>query len=146
MLFLFTMRAFAWLFIILFILNLPLIFFYVNGLGPANEGRPASGQFTDVFAMLSIGNIGTSDYSCANVNIAKNKKRLMFNCPYGTMRQLTSFGLQKIDNQTCTKNGGQYIGEVDRFDDLQFDCNWDNGMTPDGKEALMAEFMSNCYD
>lgn len=42
-LFLYTMRAFAWLFIILFIINLPLIFFYVKGLGPANEGRPASG-------------------------------------------------------------------------------------------------------
>jgi len=35
---------------------------------------------------------------------------------------------------------------VDRFDDLQFDCNWDNGMTPAGKEQLMAEFMTNCFD
>ncbi len=42
-----------------------------------------------------MGNLGVSDYTCANINMGKNEKILRFNCPYGTMRQLTAYGLQK---------------------------------------------------
>ena len=30
--------------------------------------------------------------------MGKNEKILRFNCPYGTMRQLTAYGLQKQPN------------------------------------------------
>jgi len=42
---------------------------------------------------MSMGNLGVSDYTCANINMGKNEKILRFNCPYGTMRQLTAYGL-----------------------------------------------------
>ena len=44
------------------------------------------------------------------------------------MRELFEFGLQKIDNQSCTYEAGTFLGENDAWDDLQFDCNLDNGL------------------
>jgi len=71
---------------------------------------------------------------------------MRFNCPYGTMRQLTSFGLQKLDNQSCTDDAGTYIGENNAWNDLQTDCNFDQGMHEPGKQRLMDQFESKCYD
>jgi hypothetical protein len=72
------------------------------------EGNLAGMNITEVennstssgpdIAMFSLGNLGTSDYSCANFNFARNNNTFIFNCNYGTMREFTSFGIQKIDN------------------------------------------------
>lgn len=87
--FLLTQKAFAWLFLVLFLLNMPLMFFYAKGSGdPALQG-PQSFQFTDLFAYISLGNMGVSDYTCANLNVARHEKVLRFNCPFGTMRDIT---------------------------------------------------------
>jgi hypothetical protein len=134
-LYLYTMKAFAWLFLLLTLLNIPLMIFYVNGQGPYAKERVSSGQFTDVFAQLSIGNLGVTGFACSNFNLAAAHPTLRWNCPYGTMRELFSFGMQKLDNQSCTKSTGTYIGEggdSENWDDIQIDCNLDYGMTAEG--------------
>ena len=95
-LFLMTVKAFAYLFLVLTIINIPLFFFYSSGGGVATDpDEPQSTSFTDVFGIMSLGNLGVSDYTCSNLNIAKvgyntfDKKKLFFNCPYGTMRNFT---------------------------------------------------------
>lgn len=41
---------------------------------------------------------------------------------------------------------GYYIGEYDRKDDLQLDCNFENGLSEFGKKAVMEEFDSKCFN
>jgi len=92
-LFLMTQKAFCWLFLFFCILNFPLIFFYAKGSGnPENQGAE-SFDINSLFGMISLGNIGISDYTCANANVGNNEKTFRFNCPYGTMRELSEFGL-----------------------------------------------------
>jgi len=79
------------------IINIPLIMFYMRG-GGKESGGVKSEQFTDFFGKISLGNLGISSYTCANINLGKNEKILRFNCPYGTMREFSTYGLQKIDN------------------------------------------------
>lgn len=116
-LYLHTMKVFAWLFVFFTILNIPLFMFYVNGQGPS-AGKQGTGQFTDVFGALSIGNLGVSDFTCSNFNAARTVNKLRFNCKYGTLRELFEFGMQKIDNQSCVRNDGNFIGEGDSWNDL----------------------------
>lgn len=122
-LFLMTQKAFAYMFFLFMIINIPLIIFYSAGHGGVKDDKKDA-QFTDVFGQLSIGNLGVSDYACANLNIAKvgynsfDKKKLQFNCPYGTMRNFTQYGIQKKDNQSCTDNNGFFLGEGNKTDDL----------------------------
>lgn len=100
-LFLMTQKAFAYLFAIFLLINLPLFFFYWTGGGSALDAEEGDkgAQFTDFFGYVSLGNLGVSDYACSNLNVAKvgynsyDKKKLYFTCPYGTMRELTQYGL-----------------------------------------------------
>jgi hypothetical protein len=94
-LFLMTQKAFAWLFIILFLINIPVMMFYSQGSGNPEDKGPESSAITDIFGLMSLGNIGVCDYTCANINVAMYQKDMFFNCPYGTMRELVGFGLQK---------------------------------------------------
>lgn len=132
--FLMTMRAFAWLFLWLFIINLPLLIFYQGGgTNPEAQG-PKSFQFTDAFGAISLGNMGVSDYACSNVNVARNHKNFTFMCPYGEMRFLGDLGLQRKANQSCYDLFDTYLGEGDYLnDDFNLDCNMQNGLTPYGK-------------
>ena len=57
---------------------------------------------------------------------------MSFTCPYGTIRELYEFGMQKVDNTSC-KTNGYYIGEGGGWDDVQLDCNFEFGLTPEGK-------------
>jgi hypothetical protein len=98
-LFLFTMKALFYLFLIFTIISIPLIVIFVNGSGPSDEYK--GGQFTNIFGKLSLGNIGNSDHACSSINFANYEKEFDLKCPYGQMTELTAFGLQRIDNQTC---------------------------------------------
>lgn len=144
-LYLFTMKALAYLFLLIAIINIPLFMFYVNGQGPVAASRTKSGQFTEVLSRLSVGNLGVSGMTCSNVNLAQNLYNLTFSCDYGTMRQLFQFGMQKIDNQSCTTNG-LFIGEGSTADNFQIDCSFDYGLTEQGRADLMQQFDANCFD
>jgi len=148
-LYLYTMKAFAWLFLLFTLLNIPLFVFYVNGQGPYAKERVSSGQFTDVFARLSLGNLGVTGFACSNFNLAAAHPTLRWNCPYGTMRDLFAFGLQKLDNQSCVKSTATYIGEggpAENWDDLQTDCTLETGLTPEGYQAFLDLYQESCYD
>jgi hypothetical protein len=96
-LFIMTQKAFMYLFLILVIINLPLFFFFVRGGAPETDGVQ-SNQFSDKLARMTLGNMGTSDYTCSNINLARNEKVFNLQCNYGTMRYFSEFGLQKVDN------------------------------------------------
>ena len=140
-----SQKALSYLFLLFLILSTPLFFFYARGNGPAGSGTESK-QITDYIAMISLGNLGTNEYTCSNINVGKNEKTFRFVCPYGTMREFTEFGLQKHDNQSCTYNAGTYLGENNKWDDLQFDCTYDLGLTDYGKSNLTKEFQEKCYD
>lgn len=105
------MKALMYMFLVFALLNIPLFMFYVNGQGPEAAKNPQPARFQDVFGRLSIGNLGVSDYTCGFVNVANNQTEIMLNCPYGTMRELTQYGLQGVDNLTCSNLMGHFIGE-----------------------------------
>jgi hypothetical protein len=67
-LFLMTMKAFFFLFAFFAIINIPLFFFYLRGAGP--QGASTGGNFVTMFGAMSLGNIGTSSYTCATLNMA----------------------------------------------------------------------------
>ena len=60
------------------------------------------------------------------------------------MRNLTQYGLQKRDNQTCTDKKGFYLGEGNVTDALHIDCNLENGLSDFGKVQLMGQFEGKC--
>ena len=141
-LFIMTHKALLYLFLFFFAVNFPLMFFYAKGSGKPQDDP----NFTDIFAKVSLGNLGTSDYTCSSINAARAEKTFSMECKFGTMRYLTEFGLQKRDNQTCTDKNGYFIGEDNKWDDLQYDCTFDSGLTPAGKQALLDTFNEKCYD
>ena len=77
---------------------------------------------------------------------------MIFSCPYGAMKELTTYGLQKQHNSTCkTESGLFYLGERpqeryhDKIYDLQYDCAKETGLTVEGLSNLTARFESACY-
>jgi len=136
-LYLHTMKAFAYLFGFFALINIPIILFYVNGQGPAGLARV---QDTSIFGRLAFGNLGVSDFACSNFNIARGETAFRFTCPSGTLHQLFAFGMQKIDNQSCISDTGLYLGESGAQDDLQIDCNFEQGLDQEGSEALLSAF------
>ena len=64
-LFLMSTKALSCFFIFLTILNIPVIGFYYLG----NSSDNQISQFTDIFALTSMGNVGQSGYSCGEVNV-----------------------------------------------------------------------------
>ena len=57
-------KAFAWFFLALTIINLPVIACFGTGNASGEFNR-----FPDLFSILSMGNVGQSDYSCDSVNV-----------------------------------------------------------------------------
>ena len=134
-----------YLFIVITIINIPLFMFYHRG-GTAEIDGAQSKQFSDKLSRMTLGNLGTSEYTCSNVNVARNEKSFHLHCQYGTMREFSEFGLQKIDNQSCQDELGYYLGEMKQWDDLQHDCTFETGLTEEGKEGLKDAFQNDCYD
>jgi hypothetical protein len=83
-LFLMTYKAFAWLFILLLIVNIPLMMMFLAGNGPSYVPP----GFVGFLGKFTLGNMGTSEYTCNNVNIASFKKTMLLSCPYGQMQTL----------------------------------------------------------
>jgi hypothetical protein len=58
-------KALSWLFLILTILNLPVMLFYFNGSGGTQK------DVNDLAIRLSLGNVGESSQACGERNIAQ---------------------------------------------------------------------------
>lgn len=65
-LFLMSTKAYAWFFLFLTILNIPVMLFYVLG----NDSTEIKIEgFTDIFALLSMGNIGQTGFACGGLDM-----------------------------------------------------------------------------
>ena len=135
-LFLMSQKALFYLFILLSLVNIPLFLFYLRG----NGGQGAvEVNLVTTFGFLSMGNLGDSKHICSSINVGNYEKNFDFSCKYGTMKELTEYGLQRVDNQSCTHEGGNFLGEgpaMHTWDDLQYDCNLETGLTESGKGKL----------
>jgi hypothetical protein len=82
----------------------------------------------------------------------QNSSKLLWSCPYGTIREMTAFGMQALDNMTCMNNIGSYLGEPDVDNDhhhpkdLSRECGGGYQFTPEGKQNFTAAFNESCYD
>ena len=86
-----SMKVFTYLFLFFALLSIPLMTFYAKGQGPVGLEKVKSGQFTDNLAAISVGNLGVSDFSCSNINVAGLQKTFRFSYPYGTLREFFEF-------------------------------------------------------
>lgn len=89
--------ALIWVFGILSLVMLPSMLLYRSGSGYSEEG--SAGQ-----AINSIGNLGYSSVQCANIPLGV--KKITIQCPYGTVGEIFSYGVQPpVNNLTsdiCT--------------------------------------------
>jgi hypothetical protein len=109
--FLISTRAMAWLFFALTIINIPVFAFYYNGTSTrAHKIDKSELVFGDYFAMLSLGNIGQSAFSCGNTNFSQIEADKNFetyanielSCGYGSqLGKLLEIGLIKDDKAVC---------------------------------------------
>ena len=81
-LFLMTQKALFYLFIFLAIINCPLFLFYAAGPSPPNSG------FIPMLGVLSLGNLGTTDFTCNSLNVGNYEKKFGLMCNYGTMTDI----------------------------------------------------------
>lgn len=139
-LFLMTQKALFFLFCLFAIINIPLMLFYFNGNGQS-EVMPG---FVGFLGRFSLGNLGTSEMVCNTVNVANWEKNFYFSCPYGTIRELFNFGIQKYDNQTCLQSPGTFLGEGGHDENLQWDCSLKDGLTVEGKAEMLERFNLIC--
>lgn len=68
-LYLLTIKSFAWYFLLMSFLNIPLFLFYMSG-NEIDLAQPAGiGYF---FASLNMGNLGESGANCATLDLSSN--------------------------------------------------------------------------
>lgn len=118
-LFLLTTKAFAYFFMVLTIINIPVMLFFATG----NTEKLSSP--TDLFAYLSMGNVGQSGFSCNQINplellgqnpaelgynareqLDENKRKnmLSINCGIGSnIKSLIYIGFSKDDQSNCKR-------------------------------------------
>lgn len=132
-LYLHTMKALAYLFLFFTLVNIPLMLSYQQAASHASEGSVPDSRFTDIFGRLSVGALGTSGFSCSNFNVGTNHTVLYWHCSSGTISELSEFGMQKTDNQSCIDEGGTYLGEAGATQELQHDCDFENGLSEKGR-------------
>lgn len=111
-------KAFSCFFLLLTILNLPVLIFFGTGNSAGEYER-----FTDIFAILSMGNVGQSGFSCSGVKVKNmfekdpasggynDREQLRFynresyisiNCGIGSkIKGLAQIGINKDDESTC---------------------------------------------
>jgi hypothetical protein len=69
-LFLMTHKAFAWVFLLFAIINMPLLSMYMGGNG-LSEVMPG---FVGFIGKMTIGNLGTSTHICNKINVGNYEK------------------------------------------------------------------------
>jgi hypothetical protein len=70
-LFLHTMKAWAYLFLFFSLINIPIFMIYMKGEPTSDDGVAPTG-FNAVLGRLSMGALGVSGFTCSNFNIARD--------------------------------------------------------------------------
>ena len=108
-------KAFAWLFLFLTVLNIPVYAFFYSG--NITELESTAISLSDYFSMLSLGNIGSSINACGENNLAIENEMIL-SCSYGHLGSLEAWGLSKDDSMICND-----MAESDMpLTFLDFDC------------------------
>ena len=111
-------KAFSWFFFFLTVINLPVMIFFGTGNSAGEYER-----FTDIFAILSMGNVGQSGWTCSGVKVnqlyQKNpaeggfndkeqydfyqrESSISLNCGFGSkIKGLAYLGINKNGDSTC---------------------------------------------
>ena len=87
-LYLLTLKAFAWFFLFLTLLNTPIFVILLSG---TENGQQLGG----LFGYFTLGNIGEEGPTCQTWDFSKNKTMLELKCRTGKMRKLLGVGLTK---------------------------------------------------
>ena len=95
--YLLTLKAFAFLFIGLSILNIPVLWLYSNG-------PEAERLNTNIFTSFMMGNIGESGPICNRMDLSQVQKEYTVACQSGKIVKLQSFGLTKYNDQVCNED------------------------------------------
>ena len=83
-LYILTLKAFAWLFLVISILSIPTMLIYMSG--------SESESFNPLLS-LGIGNLGESGPICTTLNLAKNDGKVSLNCPSGNLVRIEGIGM-----------------------------------------------------
>ena len=89
-------KAFGWFFLVITIVNIPVILFFGSGT-QAGDSR----TLTDVFAILSMGNVGQSAYACSSVEMDDFYERDPVGYGYDSTEQLQQYDRYSNMNINC---------------------------------------------
>lgn len=92
--YLLTLKAFAWLFIALSLLNIPVLWLYYKGV-------EASRLNTSILTSFMLGNVGESGPICNSFDISNKEHEVRLACPSGDLIRLVSLGLSSVKDQQC---------------------------------------------
>lgn len=123
-LFMMTTKAMGWFFIYMTILNIPAMIFFYQGNDASNDANQSSlnatfgsnvtatkaaksSISTQIFAQLSLGNVGENIASCSELDLTVNRTlSTQLSCSYGKMLSLSKFGFVKSKQTKCSDNVG----------------------------------------
>lgn len=95
-LFLMSTKAFAWFFLAITVLNIPVIAFFASG----NQAGDFN-SLPDVFAILSMGNVGQSGFACNSVKMEEFYERDPKAFGYSPREQLQQYQRYSAININC---------------------------------------------
>lgn len=90
--YLLQLKTFAYLFLILSIINIPILIIFSSGNG-IKESNLSGINY--ILNSLSLGNIGESGPECKLVDLATNPSDIELNCRSGIMTRFESIGMSK---------------------------------------------------
>ena len=87
-LYLLTIKAFAGIFVILSIINIPIFVLYSSGI-------KSELQAATYFSPYMIGNIGESAPTCIETDFSRNTGKIKMQCPTGVLKRIEGLGMIK---------------------------------------------------
>lgn len=146
---LYTTKSLCLLYLWLAIINIPVYTFFYNGREVKSNAEIS--KFQDYFALLSLGNIGQSSFSCSETNWNIDNDMVM-SCPSGTLGELELFGISKNNNATCSSmslendvHGADGTDPNEEF--LDPECTIDSElMTIESKQNFLQMYQDTCYE
>ena len=88
--YLLQLKSFAFLFILLSVINIPLLVIFSSGNGVKGQNTSKINQLMSSF---SLGNIGESGPECKLIDLASNPSEIELKCYSGTMKRIESVGM-----------------------------------------------------
>lgn len=128
---LFTIKALAYLFLVLSIVSLPTLAIFHEYNDTLIE------DVHTFFKKLTLGNIGQDNQACA-YGSPDLQEHILIQCSFGTLVEFHNFGITEEESSTCTKDP-----KNDRF--MDYECTDDlNLFQFEKKRTIQKYFEANC--